>query len=257
MGFMEQSQKALTFAALHKKGAPVVLYNIWDAGSAKSVAATGASAIATGSHAVAGAQGYNDGEALPLDLLLTIVERIATVTELPVSVDFEGGFAIDPDAICENVSKVISAGAIGINFEDQIVGGGGLYSISDQQKRLAAAVKAGHEASIPLFVNARTDLFLKEPDGNNHRSLIDAALAREDAYRAAGASSFFVPGLADPDLIKAVCDSAILPVNVMMKPDMPTSQVLAELGVARISYGPFPFIDAMKTLGEYASQVLV
>ncbi len=244
----EQAKRAEEFAALHVPGAPLVLYNIWDAGSAGAVAKAGAAALATGSWSVAAAQGYADGESIPLPFLLQIVERIVTSVELPLTVDFEGGYAVAPEALAENVSRLIAAGAIGINFEDQIVGGEGLHTMDVQAARIVAARAAAMAAGVPLFINARTDLFLKEKDAGRHGALVEEAVDRGLRYAEAGASGFFVPGLVTPDLIRAVCEGVGVPVNVMMKDGMGSSADLAGLGVARISYGPAPYFTAMKDL---------
>jgi len=124
---MNQADKAKAFAALHQKGKPVVLYNIWDAGTAKAVAEGGAKALATGSWSVAAAQGYADGQKLPMAVLIDTARAIAASTDLPLSVDFEGAYSEEPEGAAANVAKVMEAGAIGINFEDQIVGGNGLH----------------------------------------------------------------------------------------------------------------------------------
>jgi len=243
---MSQSEKAERFKSLHVPGTPLVLYNIWDAGSARTVAEAGAAAIATGSWSVAAAQGYGDGEQLPLDLLLSIVGRIVEATSLPVSVDFEGGYADDPEAVAANVARVMAAGAIGINFEDQVVGGEGLYPIADQAARITAIRKATERAGVPLFINARTDLFLKTKEG--HDGLVDEALARAHAYAEAGADGFFVPGLVDTTLIQAVCRDAPLPVNVLMIGPLTDVPAVAATGAARASFGPVPYRTAMGDL---------
>lgn len=232
-------ENAKTFKALHRPGDPLALYNIWDAGGAKVLVKAGAKAVATGSWSVAAAHGYRDGEQIPLDLLLTIVGRIADSVDIPLSVDFEGGYAAAPDAVAANVSRLIAAGAIGINFEDQIVGGDGLYPIADQAARIAAIRAAAARAGAPIFINARTDLFLKTKDG--HGTLIEDALARQAAYAEAGADGFFVPGLTDADLIKRICDASTLPVNVMMLAPLEKIADVARLGVARASFGPAPY----------------
>lgn len=252
---MTQSEKARQFAALHVKGEPLVLYNIWDAGSAKALAEAGAKAVATGSWSVAAAQGYGDGQALPLELLETIVGRIAATVDLPLSVDFEGAYAAEPDGVTRNVARILSAGAIGINFEDQVVGGEGLYPIDTQAARVAAARKAGEEAGVPLFVNARTDLFLKEKDAARHGDLVAEALERAAAYQEAGASGFFVPGLSDLALLRQVCDGTALPVNGMKIAAAPSVAELAAQGVSRISHGPAPYWQAMKDLGGHADAI--
>ncbi|MCG8690646.1 MAG: isocitrate lyase/phosphoenolpyruvate mutase family protein [Minwuiales bacterium] len=247
---MTQADKARAFAELHVPGKPVVLYNIWDAGGAKAIAEAGAKAVATGSWSVAAAHGYPDGQAIPLEMVLEIVERITATVDLPVTVDFEGAYAEAPADVAANVTRLMQAGAIGINFEDQVVGGDGLHAVETQSARIAAVRQAAEAADVPLFINARTDLFLKEKDREKHASLIAEAKERGAAYAAAGASGFFVPGLMDPALIGAVCEAAALPVNTMMLPGAPPAADLAAAGVARISYGPVPYFTAMKDLAD-------
>ena len=253
---MTQGDKARAFAALHIKGDPVVLYNIWDAGSATAVATAGAAALATGRWSVAAAQGYSDGEALPLELLETVVGRIAATVDLPLSVDFEGGYAAAPEELVQNVARIIAAGAIGVNFEDQVVGSQGLYSVDEQARRIAAVRQAADSAGLALFINARTDLFLKEQDRSRHAGLVTEAIERAGAYQEAGASGFFVPGLLDPDLLRQICERVALPVNAMRLSDAPVVAELAALGVARISHGPAPYRKAMKDITEHATAAL-
>jgi 2-methylisocitrate lyase-like PEP mutase family enzyme len=126
---MNQGEKAARFAALHVKGAPLLLYNAWDAGSAQSILDAGAKAIATSSWAVAEAQGYRDGEAIPVGLVEQIVARIAGTIDVPVTVDFEGGYSDDDKVLAENVSRILERGVVGINFEDRVVQGVGLYAV--------------------------------------------------------------------------------------------------------------------------------
>src|ERR1700747_1867231 len=156
---MNQTEKARRFAELHVKGAPVVLFNAWDAGSAKSILAAGAKAIATSSWSVAEAQGYRDGEAIPIELAEQIVARIAATIDVPVTVDFEGGYSEDGGELAANISRLLERGVIGINFEDRIAKGSGRYDIDRQARRLAAIRKAAEQKGVALFINARTDLF--------------------------------------------------------------------------------------------------
>lgn len=243
---MTQAQKATDFKALHKPGDPIVLYNIWDAGSAKAVTKAGAKAVATGSWSVAGAQGYDDGEVIPLEFLEQIAARIVASVDVPVSVDFEGCYAAEAAGVAENVTRIIKAGAIGINFEDRVVQGTGLYEVDAQVARIKAARSAGDAAGVPIFINARTDLFLQSgPD--EHAMLISAALERAAAYAEAGADGVFVPGLGDLALINQVVQGVALPLNVMMGAQ-PSVAGLAEQGVARVSYGPAPYRAALKDM---------
>jgi 2-methylisocitrate lyase-like PEP mutase family enzyme len=246
---VSQAKKAKEFAALHVKGNPVILYNAWDAGSAKAIVEAGAKAIATSSWSVAAAQGYDDGEDLPIAIAEQVVGKIASSVNVPVTVDFEGGYSDDDHKLSSNISKLLDLGVIGINFEDRVVKGKGLYDIDRQAKRIAAIRRAAEHKGVPFFINARTDVFL----GNS--ADMDEAIQREKAYAAAGASGFFIPGLADADQIKRIASEATLPVNVMVMEGVPSNDKLAKLGVARVSYGPIPYIEAMEALQKKATKV--
>lgn len=245
-----QAEKAKLFTSLHIKGNPLIIFNIWDAGSARAIQDAGAKVIATGSWAVAVAHGYADGEKIPLELVLTNLREIIATVDLPVSLDFEGGYGQTPAELVETMTQAIQAGAIGINFEDQIVGAEGLYSIEEQSKRIAAVRQAADSAGIPFFINARTDIFLKLAPEDHNAEHLEEAVSRAVAYAEAGANGFFAPGLANADFIRELCNRSPLPVNIMMLPYAPTPKELAELGVARVSYGAGPYRQAMKALRE-------
>ena len=237
---MNQSEKAGRFSELHIKGKPVLLYNAWDAGSAKAILAAGAQAIATSSWSVAEAQGYRDGEAIPIGLAEQIVGRIAATVDVPVTVDFEGGYSEDDADLAANIARLLDLGVIGINFEDRVVKGAGLYDIARQAKRIATIRKAAEGKGVKLFINARTDAFFEH--GDDAAAVVPDALERAKAYAAAGASGLFVPGLVDAALIGRIIEGTPLPVNVMVMDGVPSNDRLATLGVARISYGPIPYI---------------
>ncbi len=252
---MNQEERARAFQALHRKGDPIVLYNIWDAGSALCVAEAGAKALATGSWSVAAAHGFADGQKIPLQLLVEIAREIVAATDLPLSVDFEGAYSQDPAQGAANVAQLIDAGAIGLNFEDQVVGKGGIHPIDKQVARIRAIRDMAERQNVPLFINARTDLFLQESDAARHAGLMNEAIARAKAYAEAGASGFFAPGLADAGLIARLCSASSLPVNVMMKPGAPDLPTLAAAGVGRVSYGPFPYRAMIAWLRGEAEKV--
>lgn len=260
---MTQAEKARLFASLHIPGKPLILFNIWDAGSAAAVAASGAGALATGSHSVAEAQGCSDGEALPLDNLLRVIRQIASVSSLPISVDFESGFARHPDALAENTSRLLETGAVGINLEDQWMGGDpqdgryAVYPLDEQVRRIRAVRQAADAAGLALFINARTDLILREKDPSRHAGLMEAVIERGRAFAEAGASGFFIPGYVDTDLIGRAVEASPLPVNIMMKPGLPGNAELAALGVARLSHGPFPYWRIMKQLTAWSGEALL
>jgi 2-methylisocitrate lyase-like PEP mutase family enzyme len=251
-----QIDRSAHFFSLHVKGSPLVLYNIWDAGGAKAVTEAGAKAIATGSWSVAASHGYDDGESIPKEMLERIVVQIISSVRVPVTVDFEGAYAVEPQQVAKNASDIIRTGAVGINFEDQVVGGKGLYGIAEHCKRVEAIHRASEAMGIKLFINARTDLFLKSDDPTEHAALMSEALERAHAYRNAGADGFFAPGLVDENLISDLCEKCPLPVNIMVNGNTPSNARLAQLGVARISYGPAPFITLMAQLREAARNAL-
>ncbi len=247
-----QKERADIFRDLHIKGNPLILFNIWDAGSAKAVEESGAKAIATGSWSVAAANGFGDGEKLPFDFTLANLERIAESVDAPVTIDFEGGYTMDNAELKENIKKVIATGAVGINFEDQIIGGEGLYTVEEQAARIATIREAVEQAAILFFINARTDVFLKTYPAKHDEVQLDEAIRRAAAYAQAGANGFFSPGLRDTEFIKKLVEFSPIPINIMVLPDTPPPRELAKLGVSRISYGPEPYRRMTEALKESA-----
>lgn len=240
-----------SFAALHVPGKPLILFNVWDAGSAKVAERAGAKAIATGSASVATAHGVGDGEDLSLDLALANAERIVAAVELPVTIDFESGYAVDVETVAANLAALAATGAIGCNFEDQVIGGEGIHPIEMQAQRIAAARRG---AGADFFLNARTDIFLQAKPDTHDQAKADAAIERAHAYAEAGASGFFVPGLANLDLLARVCAASPIPVNFMAFPGAPSAEAVAAAGIARISHGPFPHLLALKAFEDAARE---
>ncbi len=237
-----------TFAALHVPGDPVILYNIWDVGSALAVVKAGAKALATGSHPVGDASGFGDAHQVPLDFVFANARRITdAVDPLPLSVDFEGAYSTDPEEAGRNVAALKGSGAVGCNFEDQVVGGEGIHPLDAQSRRIAAIRAAVGD---DFFINARTDLFIKVEQRDD--ALVDQVIERGKAYADAGASGFFVPRLADPRQIERVVRDVPLPLNVIAFPGAPPKSEWAAAGVARISHGPFPHRALMAQLEEAA-----
>ncbi|MBA3526978.1 MAG: isocitrate lyase/phosphoenolpyruvate mutase family protein [Sphingomonas sp.] len=235
------------FAALHVPGNPVILYNIWDVGSANAVVAAGAKALATGSHPVADAHGWPDGEGVPLDFALANAERIVGAVDLPVTVDFESAYSTDPEQGAANVARLAATGAVGCNFEDQVLGGEGVHPLDLQCRRIAAIRDA---VGPNFFINARTDLFLKTD--NYDDALVGQVVERGKAFADAGASGFFVPRLGDPRQAERVAHEVPLPLNLIAFPGAPAKAEWASAGVARISHGPFPHKALMKQLEDAA-----
>ena len=234
------------FGDLHVPGDPLILYNIWDAGSAKAVSDAGAKAIATGSWGVACSLGFKDGETLPLDAALENLDRILSVTDLPVTIDMEAGYGADPAAVGVSVAKSAAAGAVGINIEDKDPATRQLFETADAAARIKAASASG------LWINARADLFILTPKERHDVALVDAVIERANAYADAGANSLFVPFIYDPGLIARLCEKSRLPVNILVGEGVPDIRTLAGFGVARISHGHGPWAKAMDDLAASA-----
>jgi 2-methylisocitrate lyase-like PEP mutase family enzyme len=239
------------FAALHVPGDPVILYNIWDVGSAQAVIRAGAKALATGSHPVADANGWSDGQGVPIDFVLANAKRIADSTELPLTVDFEAAYSDDPDHGADNVLRLAATGAVGCNFEDQVIGGEGLHPLTLQVKRIAAIRRAVGDQ---FFINARTDLYIKKQPHDS--ALVDEAIERGKAFADAGASGFFVPRLADPRQVDRIVKEVPLPLNLISFPGSPPNADWMNVGVARISHGPHPHRALMAKFEEMARAAL-
>lgn len=217
------------FRSLHAGPEVLVLPNCWDAGSARLIEHLGARALATTSAGVAWAHGYPDGNLLPVANLLATVRSIARVLSVPLTIDIEGGYSDDPATVADTATAVIEAGAVGINIED---GGGAPELLAAKIARIKqAAAKAG----VDLFVNARTDVYLRGLAPPPQR--VAETLARAQRYRDAGADGLFVPGLVTAEDLRAVSASAGLPLNVMAWTGLPSVTALSELGVRRLSAG--------------------
>jgi len=241
-----RSQDAASFHALHRD--LLILPNAWDAGSARVIQDAGAAAIATSSAACAWAHGFADGHHFPIAKLVTIVEEMARVVSVPISCDAEAGYSDTPDGAAENVRALIGVGAVGINLED------GKQPHDLHLRKIEAIRAAAEQAGVNLFINARTDVILKQlvpPE-----QALEETLKRAAAIKAAGGSGLFVPGIAGVDDIAAVVKGAGLPLNVMARPGAPNGAGLRELGVKRLSAATSIFNVAMSSAIAATSEFL-
>ncbi|OKO87885.1 PEP phosphonomutase [Bradyrhizobium sp. NAS80.1] len=246
-----QQQYAETFHGLHKTGDPLVLFNAWDVATARAIAKT-SPAIATSSGAVASALGYADGENAPLDMVEGLVSRMTAVVSVPVSIDLEAGYGDTPDAAANSATRILRAGAIGINIEDGLSGGRRqLVSPELHAAKIRAVRDAAQKLDVRLFINARTDPFLLK-FGSPDECLNEAA-RRAKVYADAGADGIFVPGLTDLALIEKLVQLTPLPVNIMVTQGVPEIPDLARVGVRRVSLGPWPMLATMRVVGQAAA----
>jgi 2-methylisocitrate lyase-like PEP mutase family enzyme len=250
-----QSERAARFRDQHAGARPLQLVNAWDAMSARVLAAAGAPAIGTTSFGVALHHGVWDGEQLAFDEVLAVTDAIASAVDVPVTVDLEAGRGAAPADVRRSVEAVIAHGAVGINIEDSVPGQPGeLRDVDEQAARIAAAHEAGAASGVPVFVNARCDVWFGAALPADAR--VDEAVRREAAYRAAGADGLFLPGLADLTTISDVAARVALPVNVMVGPGMPSLEELAAAGVRRVSQGGEAFLAVVGTLKSVTEHYL-
>lgn len=232
-----QSEKADLLKKLHHSGKMLVLPNIWDAAGAVLLESLGYPAVATASAAIARAHGYEDGEKIPFDLLLAIVGQIAKSVDVPVTVDMEAGYAADHETLKSNIRRLIAAGVAGINIEDTDVLTRELMPIDEQVEKLKLIGRVADRENTRLFINARTDIFLVNPDLPEDQKLA-LAIERGRAYVEAGADGIYPIFATEEETVKTLVNALKVPVNVLAKSGAPDLDVLQKLGVARVSFGP-------------------
>ncbi|NLP86000.1 isocitrate lyase/phosphoenolpyruvate mutase family protein [Microbacterium sp. CFH 90308] len=242
-----QADRAQTLARLHSAPEILRVVNVWDAVSAKAIAALPETrAIATAGHSIAATFGYADGENIPLDLMLDMVGRIVEVVgDLPVSADLDAGFG-DPG---ETVRRAIGKGVVGANVEDR------LRPLDEAVAAVEAIVAAGEAEGVPFVLNARTDAFVRAGDRPVEASVADA-IERGRAYLAAGADLVFVPGILDADVTRRLVEGiGERKLSVIGLPGTLRAAEYEALGVARVSYGPMPQRVALTALQDVAADL--
>jgi 2-methylisocitrate lyase-like PEP mutase family enzyme len=245
---VEQAAKAQRLLELHRSDQILVLANVWDVASARAVAAVpGVRALATASHSVAAVFGYEDGENIPLDLHLSMVERITRDTELPVTMDFEAGYG-NPG---ETTRRAVEAGVVGANLEDE------MKPFDDAVAAVVAVVAARESAGIDFVLNARTDALLSERPGDDHDAAVIEAIRRGRGFLDAGADCVFVPGAVDlDDIDRLVAAFGARRLSVLALPSSLSVSDLQEHGVARVSIGPWGYRIALSALQDAAVALL-
>jgi 2-methylisocitrate lyase-like PEP mutase family enzyme len=226
--------KARHFHALHRNGSVLTLATAWDVASARLVEQAGGRAVATTCTGVALRLGATDGSARERAVHLTAA--VVAAVDVPVTADIESGFAADPAGVRDTVRRVLAAGAVGVTIEDiGYAAASPLRSVDEQAERITAARSAADVDGVPLFVNARIDVYPRAAVPNDRR--LAATLERATAYLAAGADGIFVPGVADPATIRVLAAEIPAPLSILADHGTPSMAELTELGVARVSIG--------------------
>lgn len=238
---------------LHHGDRPLVLPNVWDVGSAVAVERAGAMAIATTSSGVCEALGNADGQQIaPAEMFLMIL-RIAGAVRAPVTADLEGGYGLEPELVVE---RLLHAGAVGLNLEDTDWSGseGQLMPAEAQAARIAAIRSAARASRVPIVINARIDVFLR--GAGELKQEVGEAIARAEAYLAAGADCVYPIGLNDAGSIRRFVERVNAPVNILLQPGTPSLRRLRNMGVRRVSVGGGLWSQAM-TGTEYLARRLL
>jgi 2-methylisocitrate lyase-like PEP mutase family enzyme len=245
---MTQAEKAARLLQLHHADVPLVLINAWDAASARLVEQAGFPAVATTSAGVANALGYPDGQYIPWTDMVEAIRRICEAVRVPVTADIEAGFAADQEKLEWALEQVVEAGAVGINLEDAIPGPahGPLYPLQEQVERIRSVRKITDKLKVHLVINARTDAFWER--GAEPAQAFKNTVERGRAYLEAGADCIFVPGLRNPEKIRALIAEWRSPINILAGAGVPSLPELAKLGVKRVSFGSGPMRAAMGLL---------
>ncbi|GAB0104082.1 isocitrate lyase/phosphoenolpyruvate mutase family protein [Nocardia sp. JMUB6875] len=229
-------EKATTFLELHQPGNPVILPTVWDAWSAKLVQEAGFRALTIGSHPLADSMGKRDQEGMTLADVLARVAEITAAVDIPVSVDLESGYAQKPATIIEGL---LEAGAVGFNLEDTVHSEGGRLRTPQEHADLVAELRAAADATgVHVVVNARTDVFMR-PDTGTPAERLESALTRLRLAAEAGADVLYPVGRHEPDVQRTLTAELPRPINAIGIPDQGSPAYFAELGVARVSFGPF------------------
>jgi 2-methylisocitrate lyase-like PEP mutase family enzyme len=254
MNATEQTRQAERFRGMHRGPSLLLLPNAWDALSARIFAASGFPAIATTSGGVSWALGFADGEAAPWDEVVAATARIVRSVQVPVTADIEAGFGDTPDAVGKSVGEIIGVGAVGVNLEDGTPSGAApIRSIADAASRIAAAREAARAAAVPIVINARTDLYLRNIGDPEAR--FEETVERGRAYLAAGADCFYPITLRDPETIGRLVKALAAPININVRAGLPSVAELEALGVARASTASAIALMAAATTRQIADEL--
>jgi 2-methylisocitrate lyase-like PEP mutase family enzyme len=252
MNIASQQAKAERFRALHQGNNLLVLPNIWDVLGAALLEDLGYPAVATASAAVALTNGYDDGEQIPLSDVLLKLAAIVKQVNLPVTADLESGYAANEDELAETIIKLLDAGVIGINLEDFDRSKGMLFTREEQCRRIKAVRAAAQSKHIHLFINARTDVYLRGNSLTTPQEKFQETISRASAYLDAGADCIFPPALTESNELEQLVKRLQCPINVLAMPGVADPKTLQSIGIARVSLGPGFLKIAIKAMRDLA-----
>ncbi len=246
------SDNANLFKSLHHNDKILVLPNIWDPLGAVLLESLGYAAVATASASIAFSNGYADGENISFKAVLEILKKIVRSVKVPVTADIESGYASNIATLEENIKQLMDTGISGINIEDSTHDESGMISINAQCEKINCLKNTALKMDVPLFINARTDVYLKANNLSAEEKLAET-IRRGSAYKDAGADGFYPIFLKEEESMRSIVEEVGLPVNILLLPGIPDFEILKTIGIARISLGPGFLkvaINAMKNTAE-------
>ncbi|HEU0177465.1 MAG TPA: isocitrate lyase/phosphoenolpyruvate mutase family protein [Blastocatellia bacterium] len=262
MNERSQKEKAEALLSIHRDGGLLVLPNIWDPIGARILEAKGYPAVATASAAVSASLGYQDGEKINRSTLIDLLGRIARSVNVPVTADIEAGYGESLAELELTAREVIEAGVVGVNIEDSLENGAGLRAIDEQRRRISTLRQIADSQGVHLIINARVDSFVT-PSFGNGRQAMEEAVMRARAYAEAGADCIYPIGPGDEATVRMLRDRIESPINILASPTAAPLSVLREIGINRVSFGPFVFrsclrkfvdiVEGLNADGDYAS----
>lgn len=250
-----QQEKAEQFYQLHHTNKLFILPNVWDILGVKLLESLDYKAIATASASIAYSNGFDDGENIPFENVLSTLKNIVNSTNLPVTADIETCYAIDEIQLEKNIKQIIATGVVGINIEDSNHSNHTLNSIKIQCNRIKLIKSVAEEMNVSLFINARTDVLLYNNLFSTSEAKNTELIKRGLAYKEAGANCFFPIAIRNEEEIKALVKELSMPINILALPGIPDFTILDKLGVARVSLGPGLLKYAMKAIKSLATEL--
>jgi 2-methylisocitrate lyase-like PEP mutase family enzyme len=232
-----QKQKAELLKQLHHQDNILVLPNIWDVAGARLLEECSYGAIATASASIARANGFMDGENISFDRVLAILSQIVASTHLPVTADIESGYANNLDELEKNIHRLLDTGIVGINIEDSDPRTKQIIPLEFQVERIRHIRQVAVSRDVPLFINARTDVYLF-PGNLTPEEQLSLAVEKSGDFASAGADCLYPVRMRSESHIRTFVKELNMPVNILAAPDVPDLNVLQDIGVARVSFGP-------------------
>ena len=255
MNLRSQKEKAEVLLSLHTHGKLLVLPNVWNPIGARILEKKGYPAVATASAAISASLGYQDGEKITRATAIELIGRIARSVDLPVTADIETGYGESLSELEVTAQQVIEAGVVGVNIEDGLAWGDALRTIEEQCQRIATLRQFADRRGVHLVINARTDSFVSSSFTNKEEAA-DEAVARAKAFSAAGADCFYPIGPGDEATVRLLRHRIESPLNILVTPTAAPLSVMQDIGVNRVSFGPFIFRSCTRKFADIADVLL-